>query len=148
MQKSWSSELETGIAEIDAGNKKIVDYINSLNAAKEVGNRAELVNVLELLLDHVCNQFLFEEHMMEQAGYKYHKAHEKVHELFAKKLADFRGRVKDGETLFDEVIDMLVNWVDGHIQNEDNMYAETLQVKIEQEGGESWVKGVMKKLFG
>jgi hemerythrin len=148
MQKVWSSDLETGIAEIDSGNKKIVDYINSLSAAKETGNRDELVNVLENLLDHVCNQFMFEEHMMEEAGYEFHKAHEKVHELFAKKLADFRGRVQAGESPYDEVIAMLDHWVDGHIKNEDQMYAETIQTKIEQEGGESFVKGVLKKLFG
>jgi hemerythrin len=148
MQKVWSSDLETGIAEIDSGNKKIVDYINSLSAAKETGNRDELVNVLENLLDHVCNQFMFEEHMMEEAGYEFHKAHEKVHELFAKKLADFRGRVQAGESPYDEVIAMLDHWVDGHIKNEDQMYAETVQTKIEQEGGESFVKGVLKKLFG
>lgn len=148
MEKTWSSDMETGIAEIDAGNKKIVDYINSLNAAKAAGNRDELVKVLENLLDHVCNQFLFEEHMMEEAGYEYHKAHEKVHELFAKKLADFRGQVQAGGSPFDEVIAMLDHWVDGHIKNEDHMYAETVQTKIEQEGGESFVRSVLKKLFG
>ena len=148
MQKVWSSDMETGIAEIDAGNKKIVDYINSLSAAKEAENRDELVNVLENLLDHVCNQFMFEEHMMEEAGYEFHKAHEKVHELFAKKLADFRGRVQAGESPYDDVIAMLDHWVDGHIKNEDQMYAETVQIKIKKEGGESFVKGVLKKLFG
>lgn len=148
MNKSWSSDLETGITEIDVGNKKIVEYINTLSMAKAKGDRDVLVNILELLLDHVCNQFLFEEHMMEQAGYEYHKAHEKVHELFAKKLADFRGRINDGESPFDDVIAMLDHWVDGHIRNEDQMYAETVQVKIAQEGGESFVKGVLKKLFG
>lgn len=148
MQKEWSAGLETGISEIDTGNRKIVDYVNSLTAAKAAGNRDELVNVLENLLDHVCTQFMFEEHMMEEAGYEYHKAHEKVHELFAKKLADFRGRVQAGETPFDDVIAMLDHWVDGHIQNEDQMYAETVQTKIEQEGGESFVKNVLKKLFG
>lgn len=148
MQKQWSSDLETGIAEIDAGNKKIVEYVNTLGAAKAADNRDELVQVMEALLDHVCNQFLFEEHMMEEAGYEYHKAHEKVHELFAKKIADFRGRLQAGESPYDEVISMLDHWIDGHIKNEDQMYAETVQIKIEQEGGESFVKSVLKRLFG
>ena len=148
MHKVWTSNLETGISEIDSGNKKIIGYINTLSDAREKGSIAEVSNVLDHLLDHVCNQFLFEEHMMKQAGYKYHKAHEKVHELFAKKLAEFRGRVQNNENIIDDVIDMLVSWVDGHIQNEDNMYADTLQLKIEKEGGDSWVKGVLKKLFG
>lgn len=148
MQMVWSNELETGISEIDNGNRKIVDCINNLSAAKAVGNRDELVAVIERLLDHVCNQFMLEEHMMEEAGYAYHKAHEKVHEVFAKKLAELRGRVQAGESPFDDVISMLTHWVEGHIQNEDKMYADTVLVKIRQEGGDSWVTGVMKKLFG
>lgn len=148
MHKLWTSDLNTGIQEIDVENRKIVDYINTLTAAQSAGDREELGNVLELLLDYVCNHFLFEEHMMEQANYEYRVAHEKVHEIFAKKLADFRGRYRDGETPFDEVIAMLVKWVDDHIRNEDKRYAETVQEKIEEEGGQTWVSGVMKMLFG
>lgn len=148
MHKLWTSDLNTGIPEIDTENRKIVDYINILSSAKEEGDREELGNVLEMLLDYVCTHFTFEEHMMEQADYQYRVAHEKVHELFAKRLADFRGRYKGGESPYDDVIAMLVHWVDDHIRNEDKMYAETVQDKIEQEGGETWVSGVMKMLFG
>lgn len=148
MSKVWSSEYETGIPEIDTQNKKLVDYINALDSAKESGDSDVVVKVIESLLDHVCNQFMFEEHMMEEAGYEYHKAHEKVHEIFAKKLAELRGRVQAGEFPYDELISMLSHWVDGHVKNEDKMYAESVQVKIQKEGGDSWVKGVMKKLFG
>ena len=148
MSKVWSSEYETGIPEIDTQNKKLVDYINALDSAKESGDSDVVVKVIESLLDHVCNQFMFEEHMMEEAGYEYHKAHEKVHEIFAKKLAELRGRVQAGESPYDEIISMLSHWVDGHVKNEDKMYAESVQVKIQQEGGDSWVREVMKKLFG
>lgn len=148
MHKLWTSDLNTGIAEIDAENRKIVDYINILFAARESDDREQLGGVLELLLDYVCNHFIFEEHMMEQAEYEYRVAHEKVHELFAKRLADFRGRFKAGETPFDEVLAMLVHWVDDHIRNDDRMYAETVQATIEKEGGSTWVAGVMRRLFG
>ncbi len=148
MQKLWTSDLNTGIAEIDAGNRKIVDYVNILSKAKTNDDSKELGNVLEMLLDYVCNHFIFEEHMMQQADYPHRGAHEKVHELFAKKLAELRGRFQAGETPFDEVIDMLVKWVDKHIRIDDQMYAETVQEKIDEEGGETWVSGVMKKLFG
>lgn len=148
MHKLWTSDLNTGIAEIDAENRKIVDYINQLSTAKERGDRDELGNVLNQLLDYVCNNFLFEEHMMEQAAYEFRSAHEKVHELFARRLADFRGRFMSGESPFDDVIAMLVHWVDNHIRHEDKRYASSVQDKIEQEGGKTWVSGVMKMLFG
>lgn len=148
MHKLWTSDLNTGIEEIDTENRKIVDYINILTAARENGDREELGGVLEMLLDYVCTHFIFEEHMMDEANYEHRVAHEKVHELFAKRLADFRGRFRDGETPFDEVIAMLVHWVDEHIRYDDQMYAETVQEKIDEAGGESWVNGVMKMLFG
>lgn len=148
MHRIWTSDLNTGIPEIDAENRKIVDYINILTAAKAAGDREKLGEVLDLLLDIVCNHFMFEEHMMEQANYQYRGAHEKVHELFAKHLADFRGRYKAGETPFNEVIQMLMHWVDEHIRNQDKMYAESVQKTIENEGGQTWVASVMKRLFG
>lgn len=148
MQKEWSSDLETGIPEIDTGNKQIVEHINNLEKAKEFVDKLELEHVIDALLDHVCNQFLLEEHMMKEAGYEHAVAHEKVHELFAKKIADIRGRFQSGEAPFDDLINMLDKWIDGHVRNEDQLYADTVLVKIEQEGGESWVSGVMKKLFG
>lgn len=148
MHRLWTSDLNTGIAEIDIENRKIVDYINILTAAKAEGDRARLGEVLELLLDYVCNHFIFEEHMMEQANYEHRIAHEKVHELFAKRLADFRGRFRAGETPFNEVIEMLMHWVDDHIRNQDKMYAESIQAVIEEKGGDSWVANVMKRLFG
>lgn len=148
MSKSWTPDLETGIPEIDTGNRKIVEHINNLIKAKEVFDKVELENVIDELLDHVCNQFLLEEHMMKEAGYQHAVAHEKVHELFAKKVADIRGSFQAGEAPFDDLIAMLDNWIDGHVRNEDQLYAETVLVKIEQEGGQSWVKGIMTKLFG
>ena len=148
MYKIWTSDLNTGIAEIDSENRKIVAYINVLASAKANGEREKLGEVLELLLDFVCNHFIFEEHMMEQANYEYRHAHERVHELFAKHLADFRGRYMAGESPFDEVIHMLVHWVDEHIRDQDKMYAESVQKTIEKEGGQTWVANVMKRLFG
>lgn len=148
MHMIWTSDLNTGIHEIDVENRKIVDYVNQLTDAKAVGDREKLGEVLELLLDYVVNHFLFEEHMMEQANYQFFSAHEKVHELFAKKLADLRGRYQAGEDVFAELIAMLSNWVDNHVRIEDQLYAESVQDKIEEEGGETWVAGVMKKLFG
>jgi hemerythrin len=148
MQKEWSSGLETGIPEIDSGNKRFVEHINNLSKAKESVDKVELEHVIDALLDHVCNQFLLEEHMMKEAGYQHAVAHEKVHELFAKKVADFRGRIQAGEAPFDELIEMLDKWIEGHVRNEDQLYADTVLVKIEQEGGQSWVKGIMTKLFG
>lgn len=148
MHMIWTNDLNTGIAEIDTENQKIVTYINTLSDAKAAGDTSTVATVIDNLLDYVVNHFLFEEHMMEQANYKFRASHEAFHELFAKKLADLRGRCHQGENVSDPLVSLLSDWVNVHIRHEDQKYAESVQQTIEDEGGHSWVAGVMKKLFG
>lgn len=148
MHMIWSDDLNTGVPEIDAENKKIVDYINTLADAKASGDSGAVATVLDELLGYAVNHFLFEEHLMEQANYEFRASHEAFHELFAKKLADLRGRCKEGEEITDQLIAFLTDWVNVHIRHEDKKYASLVQQTIEEEGGSSWVAGVMKKLFG
>jgi len=144
----WAEELDTGIAEIDAQNRRLGDFINTLNEARGTGDHGQTGGVLEQLLDFAVNNFLFEEKLMEEAGYEFRSAHERVHEIFVKKLADFRGRYAQGEDVTEELLAMLTGWVANHIKQEDKRYAATVQQVMAQEGGETWVKGIMKKLFG
>ncbi|MFO7594506.1 MAG: bacteriohemerythrin [Pseudomonadota bacterium] len=148
MHMIWTDDLNTGIPEIDAENQKIVKYINALSDDKASGNTETLGSTLENLLDYAVNHFLFEEHLMEQADYQFRASHEAFHEMFAKNLAKLRGRFNDGEDVTDDLITMLSDWVNVHIRQEDQNYAATVSQTIEEEGGRSWVSGVMKKLFG
>lgn len=148
MSLIWTDELNIGIAEIDNQNRRLADFINILDDTRQSGDREKLSYVLEELLDFAVNNFLFEEKLMEEAGYEFRSAHERVHEIFVKKLADFRGRFANGDDVSRELQTMLMNWVEGHIKQEDRRYAPSLQKVIEQEGGESWVQGIMKRMFG
>lgn len=148
MQLSWSDDLNTGIPEIDAQNRRIVDLANILAEAKQTGDRALVGEVLEQLLDYVVNHFLFEEQLMEEANYEYRAAHERVHELFAKRLADFRGRYAQGDDIIDDLRAMLTGWLQSHVREEDQRYAESVNAKSTEEGGQSWIGGVWNRLFG
>jgi hemerythrin len=148
MTITWTDELNTGIQEIDVQNRRLVEFINTLSAARQTGDRAQVGHVLDQLLDFVCNHFMFEEHLMQEANYEFRAAHEKIHEIFAKRLAAFRGRFASGENVCDELHDMLKGWMDHHIKQEDKAYAKTVQQTIEQEGGQTWVSGIMQRLFG
>lgn len=144
----WSEELNTGIAEIDSQNRRIADFINTLEEARSSADRDKIAVVLNELLDFVVNHFLFEEHLMAAANYEGLPMHEKIHEIFAKRLADLRGRFARGEVICDDLLVMLNNWVQNHVRDEDMRYAASVRRKIEAEGGQSWVSGLFKKLFG
>lgn len=145
---TWTDDLNTGIPEIDEQNRRLVEFINTLIAARETGDRTQVGNVLDQLLDFVCNHFMFEEHLMEQANYEFRAAHEKIHEIFAKRLAAFRGRFAEGENVCDELHAMLKNWMEIHIKQEDQAYAHSVQQVIKQEGGDTWMAGIMQRFFG
>lgn len=148
MSFDWTEDLNTGIAEIDAQNRRLGDFIDLLEEAKETGEREKQGYVLEELLDFVVNNFLFEEKLMEEASYEFRGAHERVHELFIKKLADFRGQFSNGEDIAGELLSMLKSWVDNHVKREDKDYVASVQQVIEEEGDETWVQGIMKRMFG
>jgi len=148
MSITWTDDLNTGIPEIDSENRRLVEFINSLSESRQTGDRTQVGMVLDQLLDFVVNHFMFEEHLMEEANYEFRAAHEKIHEIFAKRLAAFRGRFANGENVCDELHTMLTNWMEIHIKQEDKAYAASVQKVIEDEGGQTWMTGVMKRLFG
>lgn len=148
MSFDWSEDLNTGIAEIDGQNRRLGDFINLLDEGVKTGDREKTGWVLEELLDFAVNNFLFEEKLMEEAGYEFRSAHERVHELFIKKLAELRGRYANGDDVAQELLSMLKSWVENHVKREDKDYVASIQQVIEDEGDETWVQGIMKKMFG
>ena len=148
MSFEWTDELNTGIAEIDAQNRRLGDFIDLLEESLITGDREKQGYVLDELLDFVVNNFLFEEKIMEEAGYEFRSAHERVHELFIKKLAELRGRFADGDGIAEELLGMLRGWVENHVKREDKDYVASVRQVSEEEGDETWVQGIMKRMFG
>jgi hemerythrin len=146
MALNWTDDLNTGIPEVDAQNQRLADFINTLQEAKESDDRERLGEVLEEMLDFCVNQFFFEEQLMEKADYEFRSAHERVHEIFIKKLADFRGRYANGEDVNAELLAMLNSWVQNHVAREDKAYAASVSRVIAKEGGRNWVAGLFKRL--
>jgi hemerythrin len=144
----WSDDLNTGIPEVDAQNQRLADFINTLQEIQKSDDRERLGEVLEEMLDFCVNQFFFEEQLMEKADYEFRSAHERVHEIFIKKLADFRGRYANGEDVSGELLTMLTGWIQNHVVREDKAYVASVSRVIEKEGGRSWVAGLMKRLRG
>lgn len=128
----WVAALDTGIAEIDVQHRRIVAYINQLNALKGKPDRAGLAEVIAEAVDYTLSHFAFEEAMMESAGYVFAGPHKRVHELFTRKVAAMRNRFEAGEDVTVELHDMLSRWVFNHIRNEDHGYVESVQAYLGQ----------------
>ncbi len=129
----WNRTLETGIDVIDAQHRRIVTYINELEDVRRSKDRARVGDVIEQLVDYTQSHFGFEESLMEEAKYKFLKPHQKVHELFIRRVNGFTVRAAKGEDITDELHKMLCTWLLNHIANEDNDYAPAVKKMTEAE---------------
>jgi hemerythrin len=148
MYFEWTDSLNIGVAEIDHQHQRIAHYINALHDARQTNERDTVSEVLDGLIDYTIDHFSFEEQLMEQAGYSYLGAHQRVHELFGKKVAEYRGRFANGEAIADELLDMLKYWLAHHIDTEDRGYVSSVKKILEDDGQKSWISGLVKKIFG
>ncbi len=146
----WTEDLETGIQVIDDQHKRIIGYINELHHASESGNAAEVQEVLEGLLDYTITHFQFEEELQAKANYPFLKAHQRVHEIFMKRIATFRERADNGENIIPELLSMLKVWLSSHIMGDDRDYVESVKKITGADAKEhaGWLNTTLKKLFG
>lgn len=149
----WDSKLDTGIEVIDNQHRRIVAYVNQLDTARRSGDKAMVGEVIEQLVDYTQSHFSFEEAMMEEAGYRFLKPHQKVHEIFVRRVGEFMVRAAKGEDVTEELHSMLTKWLINHIANEDRDYSPAvLRMLAEKETLPSQEKarsrGFMSGLLG
>ena len=148
----WQEGLNTGIDIIDSQHQRIVEMINHLHVAEKSGSRAAITEVIDEMVDYTLSHFAFEEELMEEAGYPFSAAHKRVHEVFTKRVSEYRLRFEAGEDIVDDLRSMLSRWLFNHIRNDDKAYADSVKrhlnhfVREHQQGG--WLSRTVKRLFG
>lgn len=151
----WTPELSVGIDVIDDQHKRIVHYINELHQAGLTQDREAVGRVLDQLVDYTLSHFSFEEAMMEEARYAFLPVHKKVHDLFGRRVDDYRQRFAQGEDVATAVKETLVKWLVEHIKRDDVDYAATVranmgidQLKPSAKAKSGWLDTTMTKFFG
>jgi len=126
----WVPELDTGIAEIDRQHRRIVDYINKLYELRSSPDREGLGDVIGEMIDYTVSHFVFEESLIESAGYMFAGPHKKVHELFTRRVIEMQTRFDAGEDVAAELHGMLSRWLFNHIRNEDTGYVDSAKAYL------------------
>ncbi|KAG1533513.1 hypothetical protein G6F50_015854 [Rhizopus delemar] len=93
-----------------------------------------------------------EDELIEEAGYPFCASHKRVHEVFIKRVAEYRLRFQAGEDISDELRTMLSRWLFNHIRGDDQAYAEQVKAHLNQfarehQGG-GWLGRTLKRFFG
>ena len=147
----WQDDLDTGIDVIDGQHRRIVEMINQLHAAQTGGSQLVVAEVIDELVDYTLSHFAFEEELMEEAGYPFCAAHKRVHEVFTKRVSEYRMRFQAGEDVVDELKSMLSRWLFNHIRNDDKAYSEQVRqhldrfIRQHQQG--NWLTRTVQRLF-
>ncbi|MES9969059.1 MAG: bacteriohemerythrin [Candidatus Thiodiazotropha sp.] len=149
---TWKKDLETGIDVIDGQHKQIVSYINKLDDARVTKNRVVIAKVIDDTVDYTVSHFGFEETLIEDAGYEFTRPHKRVHELFIKRVSEYKQRFDDGEDIADDLHGLLSRWLFSHIQNDDAAYVESVQASLAKLEKNNKKQGFfarsLKKFFG
>jgi hemerythrin len=148
----WQESLNTGIDAIDEQHRRIVEYINQLHDARMTRNRAAIAEVIVATVDYTVSHFDFEEALMEGAGYEFVRAHKRVHEIFIKRVTEFRKRFDAREEIAEELHGLLSRWLIGHIRNEDSGYVKAvrgpMQALSEKKKDGGWLSRSLGQFFG
>ena len=148
----WQDDLNTGVEVIDHQHMRIVEMLNHLHVTQKSMERVAVGEVIDELIDYTLSHFAFEEELMEEAGYPFCAAHKRVHEVFIKRVSEYRMRFESGEDITDDLRNMLSRWLFNHIRNDDKAYADSVKrhlnhfVREHQQGG--WLSRTVKRLFG
>ncbi|PVV21232.1 MAG: hypothetical protein B6D78_08440 [gamma proteobacterium symbiont of Ctena orbiculata] len=149
---TWKKDLDTGIEVIDGQHKQIVNYINQLDDARVTKNRVVIAKVIDDTVDYTVSHFGFEETLIEDADYEFTRPHKRVHELFIKRVSEYKQRFDDGEDIADELHGLLSRWLFSHIQNDDAAYVPSVKTslaKLEKNNKkQGFFSRSLKKFFG
>ena len=142
----WSEKFNIGIDVIDNQHRQILDYINALEKIRATGAaREQIKDVFDDLIDYTQSHFSFEENLLAQVNYQFLPSHRSIHELFVKRLNDYRQRFDNGESVEDDLHRLLSKWLINHIQHDDQDYIDAVRDNMlhylrsqEQKKGKSW----------
>lgn len=128
---SWSKELETGNAQIDAEHQELLRAINRLLEACATGKgEEELSSTLDFLTQYTMTHFRHEEALQVQYAYPDYPNHKRFHETFFKVVENLAVSLRaEGATarLMEDMNRQLVGWLLNHIKTEDAKVARHIQ---------------------
>jgi hemerythrin len=127
----WRPDFELGIAEIDQQHRKIVELINTLTEAYNMG---ESTNKLEVVFDEITycanDHFKMEEKLFMDRNFPFAKEHILQHEHFSHKMHDYKMRFESGQSIASKVPEFLKRWWTDHILDSDREYVDLVKNKI------------------
>ncbi len=116
------------IQKIDGQHQVLIGIINEVFEAKTNGmSKKVIADILERMSDYTKTHFKDEEELMDEYQYPELDRHRSAHQFFVAKVGDFnRDFSLNEDSLTEEMLDFLKNWLVKHIMETDKRYAPFL----------------------
>ena len=124
----WRDSYATGVAEMDAEHRELIDIINQLyEMLREKKSHDELKNIYDRLHSYTEKHFQHEEQMLEEAEYDGLAGQQNAHKQFIVELDKMEADLLSGnESVVPVVYKFLRDWWLQHIVEIDKLYGPTL----------------------
>lgn len=133
MAVTWTSDLATGVDEIDNQHKELFRRINNLlTACKQGEGKKEVEKVIRFLEDYVIQHFSEEERHMNGRAYPEYSRHKGEHLVFMENFSQLKNQLEtDGPGVHVVVSTnrMVVDWFLNHIRKEDKALGAFLRLQ-------------------
>ncbi|MCE5269771.1 bacteriohemerythrin [bacterium] len=128
---SWEKSYSVGIRELDAQHIELFRLLDELSEAIEDNLPLDIEYSVIKLDVYTLYHFVCEEHLMKKHGYPEFDAQVAEHEVFKRRVKDFRQRLdKDSAGLALEIKSFLYDWITNHIRTEDHKYGPFLSERM------------------
>jgi diguanylate cyclase (GGDEF)-like protein/hemerythrin-like metal-binding protein len=130
---AWDPQFATGLVEVDAQHRRLVELIDGFSASVEQGARldaAALARVYEQLAGYAKYHFEEEEKLMAAAGLdrRHVERHEREHADFCRSVEEMVGRAAgDDGIAARQLVAFLVHWLTYHILGSDQAMARQMR---------------------
>lgn len=134
MSIEWTTDLATGMGEIDNQHIELFRRINDLLEACNQGRgKAEVARVIAFLEDYVINHFGEEEKYMAVYAYTEYAGHKAQHKEFMENFSGIRRQFESegpGLPIVIATNHLVVEWLRDHIRKRDKALGAFLKSKL------------------
>ena len=134
MAITWTSELELGVGKIDNQHKELINLINKVLDACNLGKGKETVGqALNFVMSYTVDHFKSEEDLMQKNNYPTYLKHKSIHDTFISDVTALKhefDRIGPTISAVLKLNRLLVDWLIKHIKTEDKAIAQFLNKKV------------------
>jgi hemerythrin len=125
---TWTPRYSVGIETLDNQHKTFLRILNELHAGSMSGKAREVSGpLLREIISLASEHFSTEERLMASTGFPGLASHRAEHQKLSGKLSEFVSRHEKGDTTaYTQLLYFIRDWLNKHMQSEDQEYAPWL----------------------